>query len=390
MQIQAIEPKSLSELYLGLVAFFGVTIGVIISLLSGVFSDNYPLFWGKRGPYIIIGSVVAVVSLYFGLLSIGTIYLIFILFATMQIGTNISSGSYQPLLPDLITHDQRGTSAGINGFITLLGNAAGIAVTGYLNSVGEYSYSLIIMMVVLMATAMFTTITIRSQETPVQKKPFGFMKAGREIFTPLRGYETFFILVAGSLMFFLGITGLSFFEYYYFENVLSIINPSSDVAIAGVVVLLFSALGSLIFGPLADRYGRNRFLVLAPILSGISTALIPLLNNLISFIIVGSFIGLGFGIFFSVSKAMASDLSPKNNEGKYMAYYNISVSESSAIASLLYGVILASFVSSRFGFTIVFEMSAIFYFFSLILIIFFIHRLKRERNIKNREAEQKI
>jgi MFS family permease len=152
---------------------------------------------------------------------------------------------------------------------------------------------------------------------------------------------------------------------------LNIINPASYVAVAGVAVLLFSSLGAVSFGSLVDRYGRKPFLIISPVISGVATALIPFLDNFTSFVIAGSFIGLGFGIFFSVSKAMASDLAPRNNEGKYMAYYNISVSESSAIASLIYGLILATFVSSRQGFMVVFEMSALFYLFSFVLLMEF-------------------
>lgn len=371
MQIGRIEPQSLSAFYLGITAFFGVSIGVVISLLSGIFSDNHSIFFGKRSPYILIGSVITVISLCFGIFSLGSVYIIFIVFATIQVGTNISSGSYQPLLPDLIEYGQRGKAAGLNGFVTLMGNAAGIAITGYLNSQGRYTDSIIIMMIVLLSSALFTTLTIRDDETPVHPKKFGFVTATREIFKPVKGYVTFFILVSGSFMFFLGITGLSFFEYYYFQDMLNIINPASYVAVAGVAVLLFSSLGAVSFGSLADRYGRKPFLIISPVISGVATALIPFLDNFTSFVIAGSFIGLGFGIFFSVSKAMASDLAPRNNEGKYMAYYNISVSESSAIASLIYGLILATFVSSRQGFMVVFEMSALFYLFSFVLLMEF-------------------
>ena len=252
-----------------------------------------------------------------------------------------------------------------------MGNAAGIAITGYLNSQGRYADSIIIMMIVFLSSALFTTLTIRDDETSVHPKKFGFVTATREIFKPVKGYVTFFILVSGSFMFFLGITGLSFFEYYYFQDMLNIINPASYVAFAGVAVLLFSSLGAVSFGSLADRYGRKPFLIISPVISGVATALIPFLDNFTSFVIAGSFIGLGFGIFFSVSKAMASDLAPRNNEGKYMAYYNISVSESSAIASLIYGLILATFVSSKQGFMVVFEMSALFYLFSFVLLMEF-------------------
>jgi MFS-type transporter involved in bile tolerance (Atg22 family) len=82
---------------------------------------------------------------------------------------------------------------------------------------------------------------------------------------------------------------------------------------------------------------------------------------------------------------MASDLAPKHHEGKYMAYYNISVSESSAIASLLYGVVLASFASSPTGFMVVFEMSAIFYLFAFVILLIFTRRNSVETPVPVKE-----
>jgi MFS family permease len=87
------------------------------------------------------------------------------------------------------------------------------------------------------------------------------------------------------------------------------------------------------------------------------------------FVILGIFIATAYGIFFSVSKALASDLSPKEDAGKYMAYFNIGIGGSSAFSPLFYGIILDYFGTSyRTGFTYLFEIAASFYFFSLIFL----------------------
>lgn len=381
LQLEVATGTSTPGLELGIIAFIAIAVGVFISLFSGVLSDNHSILWGKRGPYIILGSIFTVVAVAFSLIPIQSVLVVFVIFLSIQIGSNVSSGAYQPLLRDLIQENQRGTAAGINGVFTLAGTAMGLGLTGYLISAGVFSFSLIVIVIVLMGTAIITTLTVRKDDAALPRNTFHPLEVFLEIFNPNKTAPDFFWLVGASFLFFLGITGLSFFELYYFSDVLGSSDPAGLVAISGIFVLVFSALGAALFGSLSDRYGRWKILILSTITAGIATALIPSIPTFTNFLILGSFIGISYGTYFTVSKALASDMAPPEDAGKYMAYYNIAVGGSSAFSTLFYGIILDIFGTSyTTGFTTIFEISAAFYFIGL----FFLYRLRRDRNNSNK------
>jgi MFS family permease len=381
LQLEGATGASTPGLEMGVIAFIAIAVGVFFSLFSGVLSDNHSILWGKRGPYIIIGTLFTIVAVAFSLLPIKSVLVVFVIFLSIQIGSNISSGAYQPLLRDLIQENQRGTAAGINGVFTLTGTAMGLGLTGFLISVGVLPFSLMIIVIVLLATASITTLAIRRDDEPMPENAFHPLRIFLDIFNPNETSTDFFWLVGASFLFFLGITGLSFFELYYFSDVLMASDPASLVAISGIFVLVFSALGAALFGSLSDRYGRWKILLSSTVIAGFATALIPTIPTFTNFLILGSFIGISYGTYFTVSKALASDMAPPQDAGKYMAYYNIAVGGSSAFSTLFYGIVLEMFGTSyRIGFTAIFEMSAAFYFIGL----FFLFRLRKNNRHANK------
>ncbi|MCL4451199.1 MAG: MFS transporter [Candidatus Thermoplasmatota archaeon] len=372
LELEAVTGNSSPGFLLGIIAFITISIGVIVSLFSGVLSDGYSIMWGKRGPYIILGSIITIIAVALDLLPDLSILMVFTAFLFVQVGSNISSGAYQPLFRDLVSEKQRGKASGINGLYTLAGTAMGLGLSGFLVSEGRMDLSLLIIVAILIMTAILTAFTIKKDDKPLINADFHPLKTFLSIFDPGEKVPRFFWLVGASFLFFLGISGLSFFELYYFKDVLHSSDPSALVAISGIFVLAFSAAGAVVFGVLSDRYGRLRILFVSTIIAGIATALIPAVSTFINFLVLGSFIGAGYGIYFSVSKALASDLSPREDAGKYMAYYNISVGGSSALSTLFFGALLDSFGTSfKLGFTAIFEMSAAFYFVCLILLFKF-------------------
>lgn len=369
IQLENIYGKSSASIYLGIIAFVGISVGVVVSLFFGVLSDNRSILWGKRGPYIVLGTVFAAVSVALDIILDNLFVGVLLGYIFIQTGTNISSGAYQPLFRDLIVQDQRGTAAGINGVFTLFGNALGLGLTGYLISLGLDIPALLIMAVTLLATALVTVITIKPDDPPVRAGGMGPFRSFMEIFNPGGKSPGFFWLVGAAFFVFLGVTGLSFFELYYFQDVLKSSNPAALVAISGIFVLTFSAVGTAAFGYISDKYGRWKVLLAGTLMGGIATSLIPFFPHLDVFILLGTFIALGYGTYFSVSKALASDLSPAEDAGKYMAYFNIAIGGSSAFSPLFYGYVLNYFGSNyTTGFTYLFEIAASFYFISLIFL----------------------
>lgn len=175
--------------------------------------------------------------------------------------------------------------------------------------------------------------------------------------------RSFFWLVTGGFLIFLGSSGLMFFEAYYFESVLKIADPYGAIAIAGLMILSTAMISSVVFGFLSDRMGRRNLIIGAAVVAGVATLFVPFATSFYSFLLVASFLGAALGVFNSINFALASDLAPREETGKYMAYSNLAVGGANAIAPLADGLLLYIFGASSFlGFLAMFTMSSLFYF----------------------------
>ncbi len=79
---------------------------------------------------------------------------------------------------------------------------------------------------------------------------------------------------------------------------------------------MVSALASVVFGIFSDRVGRVKMLLFTTLIGSLAMFLIPEFEKFTYFLIFGSMIGISYGIFMSVSKALASDMSPREEAGK--------------------------------------------------------------------------
>ena len=360
---------------LGIVAAVGSLIGLSVNMLSGVLGDRIRFFGSRRSPYIIIGTSLAILTLIWE--SFLSFYLAIVLFGyiMIQISGNLSSGSYQPFLAEVVNSSQRGASAGIGGFFTLIGSALGFGVTGYLVGIGYFSLSLYSISVILLIGTFLTIITVRKEDKIISSGVKFSREKLRRTIHEVRNLKRFTRLLLGCFLVFMGATGLTFFEFYYFKDVLLLHNPAYSLAVAGVLILTVSGVSTVIFGHYSDRFGRRRILIAATIVASISIAFIPIFRTFQNFLILGSIYGGAFGVFFSVSLALAGDLVPRGDAGRYMSFFNLSVGGATAISPALLGMIFLVFSGSAVNaFISLFEISALFTMLGAILLAFFFRK----------------
>jgi MFS-type transporter involved in bile tolerance (Atg22 family) len=99
--------------------------------------------WGRRKPYIFIGSILDVVFL-FGLASSNSILAIAAFLALLQFSSNFAQGPFQGYVPDLVPGPQVSTASALVGMMQILGNVVGvlvasIAIGSNLTSPGSWS-----------------------------------------------------------------------------------------------------------------------------------------------------------------------------------------------------------------------------------------------------------
>ena len=92
--------------YLGLISFIGLFLAIIVQPLAGAISDRYGFSWGRRRPYILVGSVFSIIFLMsLGLANSFLTLLIFYCF--LQVSSNAAHGPWQGLIPDKVAENKR-------------------------------------------------------------------------------------------------------------------------------------------------------------------------------------------------------------------------------------------------------------------------------------------
>jgi MFS family permease len=355
-------------LVVGLIGFFGTLLAVTVSILAGIISDHTASKWGKRTPSILIGALLALPliglpSLFLSPALRATLLpialpIIAISFCGMQFFTNVGNGAWWPLLVDVVPEDQRGTASGITGFFTMLGSAIGIVLITILNQNGQTGAALWLIGCIFAITGIVNALAIRGKDTPaLRSEGISLFKAMREMFKVRTRVPVFFWLVLAVLLAFMGLNSLQFFARYFFEVYFPSISPDAAFRTMGGISLLVTMVAAVISGVVSDKIGRRKLLLWSMFVSAITTLLMGLTSNYILFLIMAAVRSAATGPLMVVAPALASDLSPRDEAGQYMAYNNLSTGLSGALASLIFGVILVTMTKTTF--VLLFIISAI-------------------------------
>jgi len=124
------------------------------------------------------------------------------------------------------------------------------------------------------------------------------------------------------------------FAQYYVRDVLKVPNPAEVTG--NLLAAIRLPLTLLVFpaGLLSDRFGRRRLNLLAGALIAPSVFLLIFARNVPALLAFGGVIGMGTGIFLSANWALATDLIPQEEAGKYLGFTNLATAGSGAAARL--------------------------------------------------------
>ena len=128
----------------------------------------------------------------------------------------------------------------------------------------------------------------------------------------------------------------------------------------GSITLLGGAAGGLVFGHIADRFGRTRAMIASMLLYSVFTAACGLSQTLWQFAIFRALLGLGMGGEWASGAALVSETWPAKHRGRALGFMQSSWAIGFAAAALVVG-----FVLPRWGWRAVFFVGIIPAFFTL-------------------------
>ncbi len=123
---------------LGVIQAAGVIVAVLVQPIAGSVSDYTISRFGRRKPYILIGTLLDVVFL-IGIATSNTVLMVGAFVVLLQFSANFAQGPFQGYVPDLIPPAQVGLASGLVGLFTVLGVVVGTGLASIGLSNGDFT-----------------------------------------------------------------------------------------------------------------------------------------------------------------------------------------------------------------------------------------------------------
>lgn len=346
LQAQAIDPAGKVGA-LAVVSAVSAAGAMIAGPISGVLSDRTRSRFGRRRPWILITALVGAL----GLILAGTASSLVVLVITVTI-VLIGFGSMQSpltaLLPDRVPTRFRGRYSTFVGLGTLIGGVgASIFGRNYIDRIPTGYLTAAIALVII--TILFVIFVKDTDNRGVEREPFSvtsFIKA--YWVNPVR-YPDFFFGFMGRMLLFGSYGLINTYLLYIAQDYigLSRADAATLVPLLGVLSLPGILISVSVSGPLSDRIGRRKPLVLGAGLLIVAGAVVPIFSATSAGLIISTIvISFGFGTFISVDQALMSSVLPEPERyGTDLGVLNIASTLPYAIAPAFAGLILGIFGS---------------------------------------------
>lgn len=239
--IQEFVGESLQGTFYGNLRLWTLMAALLVQSLMGLVSDQSTIKWGKRRPFILIGTLVDIglivlIGLSASLSGQQGYWVLFGLVVLVMMATNTSQGAQQGLIPDLVPEKQRGLASGIKALFEVPLPLILVAFTiGPLISRGNLWAAFLVLISVMLVSMLLTMLVKEPQpdqdSAPINWQPFLRLVAMTAVFTGI-------ILTLG-----LGINSLK----YLANTRLSLINAFYLYGISGLFAITMAiGLGVLI------------------------------------------------------------------------------------------------------------------------------------------------
>ena len=349
----------------------GALTAIVVQPTVGALSDYTASRWGRRKPYIFVGTMLDVVFLA-GIALSNELVAIAAFIALLQFSSNLAQGPFQGYVPDLVPEQQVGLASALVGMMQVLGNVSGFVIGAVAVARNEFALGLLALGLLELFTMLSVVIRVRDTRPPKPRNGRPWRSIAAEAWSTDILEERSFLWLLGSRLTILMaggvLTGLGLF---YVTRSLVYDQETSGLALIPVVGLV--ALGTVLAvvpaARLSDRVGRKKVIyascaigavglamvAIAPVLSTVPAGVLsPPLDDIdrlrtmvgdprYQVALVGAVTyGLSAGAFLAVDWALITDIIPKASSGRYMGISNVATASAGILALALGGLLMDS------------------------------------------------
>jgi MFS family permease len=325
-----------------IVTLGGALVAILVQPTVGGISDYAVTKWGRRKPFIVVGSLLDLVFLY-AIATSNTLLMLATSVILLNFSTNIARGPFQGYVPDLVAEPQVGMASAMVGMMQIIGNITGYALV----SIAAYYEN---RPLAIAAVAIVELVTMASVVLKVDKGPPPKPREGKSWFAIAREtwgtdilQERSYVWLVASRLFFLMAGGILFaYVVVYLKNVFAY--DESGAGAVNTAMLVVVAVGNLLAvvpaSRLSDRIGRKPVIYAACLIGAIGVAITALAPHVAIAILGAGLFGMSAGTFLAVDWALMTDIIPRVSAGRYMGLSNVATGSAPLFAAVLGGVVL--------------------------------------------------
>jgi MFS family permease len=325
-----------------LVSISGAAIAMIVQPTIGSISDYTITRWGRRKPYILIGSILDLVFLV-GIASSNSLIAIAAFIALLQFSSNFAQGPFQGYVPDLVPAAQVGTASALVGLMQVLGNVAGFVIGAIATAVNRFDLGLIALGVLELTTMVSVVVRVREGPPPKSRGGRSWWAIAAEAWaTDILGERSFLWLVASRLAILMGGSVLVQLATFYLSRSMGL--DQTDTGLFLIPLTGLVALGTVASvvpaARISDRVGRKPVIWVSCAIGAIGLGVVAA-APILPIAFVGALLyGISAGTFLAVDWALMTDIIPKASSGRYMGLSNVATASAGVLAIAIGGTLM--------------------------------------------------
>ena len=336
------------NLAVGVLSFCGAVVAIIVQPTIGSISDYTMSRWGRRKPYIIIGSSLDVLFLA-GLAMSNAFLTITAFYMLLQFSSNFAQGPFQGYVPDLVPAPQVGIASALVGIMSVIGPVTGVIIASIplkLAAAGQtpdFTLVTIALGIIELTTAIVTVISVDEGRVAKDRRGRSWGAIALETWGRDVLRERSFVYLVASRLFILAGVAMFVREADLFLNYalgFSADERGTWVQIAALVLGVSVVLVCLPAARLSDRLGRKPLIFAACAIGAVGSAIVLIAPSVQLAIVGGIVIGMAAGTFVAVDWALMSDIIPKADSGRYMGLSNVATGLAGTVAVASAGVLV--------------------------------------------------
>lgn len=383
-QVVAIAGERNKDSALAGVLVVGALVAAVTQIGAGWLSDRATLRLGRRRPFIVVGTLVALAGLYL-MSEARTIAALTAAFLVLQLGFNVAQAAYQAIVPDRVPTEQRGGASGLLALLAMLGVMAAALIAGATLKDGDFaSFRRVYLIVIGLNLLLTTTTTLALRDDPPcqrQASSRGLTRLDlaalwRRLWAATRAAPDFAWVFITRFLIMMGYFTVLDFLLYYVRDELGAASATHVVSLLTLAVIASAAITSFFAGSLSDRVGRKPIVYAsAGLMAAVSLAFI-ITHTVGLALVVAALWGLGWGAFQSVDWALATDALPRparpgeaTNFARYMGIWSLAITLPQVLAPAIGPLISAANGHARgSGYTLMFCVVFVYFLLGAVLL----------------------